>query len=118
MAMIRKLTILILALGLALAACGDDDTDVATPGAGGNDETPAPQCIGEQEELLPEYVGLSPEEAEERAADEGLTLREVGRFTTGEDGLDGECFMITMDLREDRVNIEVVDDAVIAAAIF
>lgn len=116
--MIRKLTILILALGLALAACGDDETDVATPAAGGNDQTPTPQCIDEQDDLIPEYVGLSVEEAEELAAEDSFTVREVGRFTSGDDGPEGECFMVTMDLREDRVNIEILDDEVIAAAIY
>ena len=48
-------------------------------------------------------------QAEEKADEEGLQVREVGR--------DGECFAITMDLRQDRVNIEVVGDMVVGAYI-
>ena len=100
--MTRKLTTIILALGLALAACGDDDTEVATPAAGGDDAMPAAECIGDNQELLPEYEGVTPDQAQDMADEDGMQLREVGR--------DGECFAITMDLRDDRVNIEVVGD--------
>ncbi len=116
--MTRKLTFIILALALALAACGDDDVDVVTPAAGGNDQVPDSQCIDDNEDLLPEYVGLTLAEAEDRAADEGLTVRLVGEFTPGDDGPEGECFMATMDLRDDRVNVELYDAKVIAAAIY
>lgn len=100
---------LVAVLALFAAACGDDDTDVTTPGAGG-DALPAAECIGENETILDEYVGLSEGEATDLAAEQGLDVREVGR--------DSECFAITMDLRDDRVNLEFADDVVIAAAIF
>jgi hypothetical protein len=105
----RKLTVLIVTFVLVLAACGNDDDAVTTPGTGG-DPLPEPVCIGENEELLPEYVGLTEPEAVSLADEQGLSVREVGR--------DGECFAITMDLRDDRVNLEFADDVVIAAAIF
>lgn len=122
MGMTRKLTILFVALSLVLGACGDDNTEAVTPaaegtqrgegsdGGGGGDAMPDPVCIGENEERLPEYEGLTPDQAQSLADDQGFTLREVGR--------DGECFAITMDLRSDRVNIEIASDVVIAAAIF
>jgi hypothetical protein len=110
MGMTRKLTILIAVLALALGACGDDDTDVTTPGAGGDAPMAEAVCIGDNEELLPEYVGLSLDEATTRAEDQGYSVRVVGE--------DGECYAITMDLRDDRVNLELVDDVVVAAAIF
>ena len=108
--MIRKLSFLGLALGLALSACGDDSTKAITPAAEGGDP-PAPVCIGESEVRAPEWEGLTVEEVETKAADEGFVIRELGR--------DGECVeMITMDLRDDRVNIEVAGDVVIAASIY
>ena len=107
--MTRKLIGLMIACTLALAACGNDDTDVTTPGDGGV-ALPDPVCIGENEDLLPEYVGLSESEATDLAQEQGLQVREVGR--------DGECFAITMDLRDDRVNLEFAEDVVIGAAIF
>jgi hypothetical protein len=107
------LTLLFAALPL-VAACGDDDQSTAAtttapaaslPGAGGQ------PCIAEgQENPTPEYVGLSLEDAEALAEENGLTLRVVGE--------DGECFPITMDLRDDRVNVELADGTVVAAAIF
>lgn len=106
---------LILVGALALAGCGDDDaSDADATGAGsasGAGEAAAtPECIGPDEDLLDEYVGLSEDEAAELAEEQGLQLREVGR--------DGECAVVTMDLRDDRVNVEYVDDVVVAAAIF
>jgi hypothetical protein len=110
MDMRRQLTVLIAVVALALAACGNDDTDVATPGAGGDEPVAESVCIGENEDLLPEYVGLTEAEATERAEGQGYSVRVVGE--------DGECFAITMDLRDDRVNLELADGVVVAAAIF
>lgn len=117
--MTRKMSALLVALFLVMWACGDDEVGVATPGAGGDDtseptsseadEFPTPVCLGPGEEL-PEYRGISVDQANQLAEDEGLAVREVGR--------DGECFAVTDDLRDDRVNIEVVADMVIAAAIY
>jgi hypothetical protein len=64
----------------------------------------------EQGESADDYVGLSEPDAEAKASADGLTLRVVGT--------DGECAAITMDLREDRVNVELVDGTVIAASRF
>ncbi len=120
----RLLFTLFAVFALTLAGCGDDDTDVATPGAGG-DATPTneeaemggelpdvePVCIGADEENpVPAYLGLTEAEATAQAGADGYSLRVVGA--------DGECFAITMDLRDDRVNVELVDGVVIAAAIF
>jgi hypothetical protein len=108
----RLLLTLIAVLALTLAGCGDDETDVATPAAGGDDApTAEPVCIGAEEERpMRDYVGLTEQEATDRAADEGYSIRVVGA--------DGECFAITLDLRDDRVNVELADGVVIAAAIF
>lgn len=107
----RTLTSLTLVAVLALAGCGDDDTDTTdATAAGAGAPLPAATCIGDQDELRDEYLGLSEAEALDLAADQGLTPREVGR--------DGECAAITMDLRDDRVNLEYVDDVVVGAAIF
>ncbi len=120
-AMTKRMSMLLLALALALGACGDDQTEVATPGAGGGtetnepspggagDEMPEPVCLGPNERL-PDFQGIPVEQAEAMAEDQGLTVREVGR--------DGECFAVTEDYRTDRVNIEIVADMVVAAAIY
>jgi hypothetical protein len=102
----KKFTLLIV-LGLALVACGTDGGDPE-----GVAELPGePVCIPEGTETpAPEYIGLTEEEAVELAEEQGLTVREVGR--------DGECHIITMDLRDDRINLEYVDGIVVGAAIF
>jgi hypothetical protein len=99
----KKLSIL-LAIAVALVACGS--------GEGGEAELPGePVCIPEGTETpAPEYLGLDEEEAAELAEEQGLELREVGR--------DGECLAITMDLRDDRINVEFVDGIVVGAATF
>lgn len=45
------------------------------------------------------YNGLTVAEAEERAVSKGYILRVVGRG--------GECFAVTSDFRDDRVNVYV-----------
>lgn len=110
----RTLATILLVGSLVLAGCGDDDSteaDDPAAGSGGADAAAAaPACIGADEELLDEYVGLSEDEVAELAEEQGLQVREVGR--------DGECAVVTMDLRDDRVNVEYVDDVVVAAAVF
>jgi hypothetical protein len=99
----------------ALVACGSDDdgdsgSDVTVPAG---ESIPAPtdgeSCLGSGE-AVDGYVGLTEEEATTKAETDGYTLRVVG--------IDGECQAITMDLREDRVNVEIVDGVVTGAAIF
>jgi len=99
----KKLSIL-LALAIAVVACGSDE--------GGDTELPGePVCIPEGTETpAPEYLGLDEAQAAELAEEQGLVMREVGR--------DGECLAITMDLRDDRVNVEYVDGIVVGAATF
>jgi hypothetical protein len=109
MSMKRLLTVLIAVVALAGAGCGNDDVEVTDPGSP-PDAAAEAVCIGPNEELLPEYVGLSLDDATERAEGQGFSVRVVGE--------DGECFAITMDLRDDRVNLELVDGVVVAAAIF
>jgi hypothetical protein len=55
------------------------------------------------------YVGLALEDAEARATAAGLTTR-----VTGVDGMD---LAVTMDLREDRMNLMTFDGVVVAAAL-
>jgi hypothetical protein len=96
----------VLSLPLVAVSCGDDDDAASDTTAAPAAE---PACIG-QGEAVDGYVGLTEAEAEEKATADGLQLRVVGT--------DGECAAITMDLREDRVNVELADGVVIAAAIY
>jgi hypothetical protein len=92
---------LLLTIALVLVACGSEDAEL--PGE--------PVCIPEGTETpAPEYIGLDEDEAVDLAEEQGLELREVGR--------DGECFPITMDLRDNRINVEYVDGVVVGAATF
>jgi hypothetical protein len=96
----RRLSLL-LTIALVLVACGSEDAEL--PGE--------PVCIPEGTETpAPEYIGLDEDEAVDLAEEQGLELREVGR--------DGECFPITMDLRDNRINVEYVDGVVVGAATF
>lgn len=94
-----------LALGLGLAACGDDDADVA-------DDPPATAPaddieLGEFDESL--IVGLPVDEAQEVVEDEGWVFRIAV--------LDGEDQVLTMDLVENRVNVA-VDDGIVTGIEF
>ncbi len=55
------------------------------------------------------YLGLSEQEAKKYAAEQSQTIRIAGR--------DGECFALTMDYRDNRVNLYLEDDEVVAAMI-
>jgi hypothetical protein len=55
------------------------------------------------------YLGLTKDEAERYARAHGQTVRVAGR--------DGECFALTMDYRDDRVNIYLEDDQIVAATV-
>lgn len=105
---LRVMRHLLLCLVVLLAACGSDDGGSATTPA---EELPGePVCIGDSGEPAPDFVGLTEGAARDLAAERNLTVREVGR--------DGECATITMDLRNDRVNLEFVGDVVVGAAIY
>jgi hypothetical protein len=105
----RIAVLLVLALPL-VAACGSDDdssSDTTAAAASGGEAA----CLSpEQGEPADEYVGLDEEAATALAEEDGLTLRVAGE--------DGECFPMTMDIREDRVNVEIVDGEVVTAVRF
>lgn len=98
--MTKRLTYL-LAAALVLGGCGD---------AAGDELPGEPVCIPDTAAEAPDFVGLGEEEAQELAESRGLDVREVGR--------DGECFFVTADLRQDRVNLEYVGDVVVGAGIY
>lgn len=95
-------TFLILTMIVALVACGAEDDAPDLPGE--------PVCISDTATPAPDFLGLAEEAAAELADERGLDVREVGR--------DGECFPVTEDLRENRVNLEYMDDVVVGAAIY
>src|SRR5215213_10863321 len=111
----------VLACGLMLmllTACGSTDESPTSAGSHAepsptsrhSDTSPNP-CIdsagqttddpGLDGSMTEQYLGLSEQEAEALAKDQEHTLRVAGR--------DGECFALTMDYREDRVNIYLED---------
>lgn len=121
----------LLVVGLAggLAACGDDspdtpsttvpaetapppteptDTDPSAtePSATEPGESTAGSSDLPTEESAADLVGLTEEEAEDAAEELGWTIRVTRR--------DGEDLAATMDLRENRVNVEVTDGEVTA----
>lgn len=109
----------VLLAGVLLVGCGDQDPDSAsTPSAtpSGDASTSNP-CLGaggpadapDSGPDTDQYLGLSEQEADDLAQDNGFTLRVAGR--------DGECFALTMDYRQDRVNVYLDDDVVTAATI-
>lgn len=99
--------LLALVAAVVLAACGGDDGDgrVPLPDLAGE-----PVCITEADPEAEDFVGLTLEAATDLAAERELEVREVGR--------DGECFLVTLDLRENRVNLELIGDVVVGAGIY
>jgi hypothetical protein len=55
------------------------------------------------------YLGLTQREAKKYATEQDQTIRIAGR--------DGECYALTMDYRDNRVNLYLEDDLVVAATI-
>jgi hypothetical protein len=95
-----------LALALAVAGCGADDD----AGAGGTSPTGStqavvcPQGAGEKSFDANSLVGMPLGQAEKTAADHGCTVRPVK--------VDGKDRAVTMDLRQDRINVEVEEGKV------
>jgi hypothetical protein len=98
--MIQRILFFVVATTL-IGACAVD---------GAPDPPAEPVCITDAFGAEPDFVGLTETQADELAADLGLEVREVGR--------DGECFAVTDDFRQDRINLEFAGAEVIAAAIY
>jgi hypothetical protein len=100
---LRTLPVLAAAAAFAftLSACGDDDTTTTTPTT-----APATAGAGADAGSIEDVVGMDVSSAESALADLGYEMRIVR--------LDGEDLAVTMDYREDRVNVEVEDDTVVA----
>lgn len=81
-----------------------DGTSGETVGTTGPTESSGPAEEPTIESAGDLVIGLSEDEAEEALDDRGWTLRVTRR--------DGEDLPVTMDLRPDRVNVEVVDGEV------
>jgi len=124
-------TLLTVAIAGGLAACGDDgngDNGAATTAPVETEPTETTPTVstpdgstpagstpdgtaGEDlptEESAEVLVGLSEDDATEAAEERGWTIRVVQR--------DGEDLPATMDLRPDRVNVEVTDGSVTSIA--
>lgn len=91
---------------LLVPACGGDGTTATTEPALAD-----PVCMTDGAFPMEEdFIGLDETEADDLAADRSLEVRVVGE--------DGECFIVTDDLRQDRINLEFIDGVVVAAAIY
>jgi hypothetical protein len=112
---------------LVLGGCGTESGD-PTADPGGASSTPPPvssptpsnqpnPCLGEGGMATPPnsspgtegYLGLSLRVAKILATEQDQTVRVAGR--------DGECYALTMDYRDNRVNVYLEDDLVVAATI-
>lgn len=104
--------VLCVSAAAGLAACGDDgprSPSTTGPAASGPSATAPEQTspdAGPTEDSAAELVGLDEDEATEAAEDRGWTVRVVRR--------DGEDLPATLDLRPNRVNVEVTDGVVTA----
>lgn len=104
----RRIAVPLIA-AVVLAGCAG--SPVADPATNPTDMALAePACLSVAETERADFVGLDQAAAEELAAAEGLVVREVGR--------DGECFIVTEDHRDDRINLEYADGVVVGAAIY
>lgn len=86
-AMRGLVVVTVMALTLAMSACGDDDS---------SDDTATEETVAMD---VPDVIGDSVEDATATLEDAGLTLRVVRR--------DGEDLASTADFVEDRVNVAV-----------
>ncbi len=122
--------VVVAALAAGVAACGDDSPATTTPATttpeSTTPESTVPETTSPPETTAPDgttaegsvpdsslptlesaadvLVGLTEAEAHDAAAEHGWTVR-VAR-------LDGEDQPLTMDFREDRVNVEITDGTV------
>jgi hypothetical protein len=87
------------ALVLTVSACGDDDTASTTT-------TTTVVDAGAEAAAVEDVVGMEVDAAESTLTELGYQMRIVR--------LDGEDLAVTMDYREDRVNVAVEDDVVVA----
>jgi hypothetical protein len=98
--------VLVLA-ALRAAAVADRQSDEGLPPVG---VVAPPSGVGvAPSPAVDELVGLSEKAASEVSASMGLVMRIVER--------DGDAFPATMDFRDDRVNVVVVDGRVTAATV-
>jgi hypothetical protein len=117
--MSRLAGVLVIAVAL-LTSCGGDEGDGLTEGTPPPSASPSVAsnpCVPEGGPELPpdvaavteQFIGLSGQDAKALAREQDLTTRVAGR--------DGECFAMTLDYREDRVNLYLEDGLVVAATI-
>ncbi len=117
----------VLAVLLTVSGCGSESDPAAdeptppTTGATPDQSQPSNQpnpCLGDPvgKQTPPNsapqtdgYLGLTQPEAKQYATEQDQTIRIAGR--------DGECFALTMDYRDNRVNLYLEDGVVVAATI-
>lgn len=91
------------------SACGAaDPAGSPPPETTTSTGSPCAGAVGQADDVTAALVGLSEAEATQRAQASGLQVRITGRGT--------ECFALTADYREDRVNLALDLGGVVVAA--
>lgn len=103
------LAVVVLTLLVATAACGAaDPAGSPPPQTSGPPAGPCDGSVGQGDETTSALVGLSEAEATERAGASGLQVRIAGRGA--------ECYALTADHQQHRVNLTLDDDGTVLAA--
>lgn len=103
------LVVVLLTLVAATSACGAaDPAGSPPPESTTSTGSPCAGAVGQADDVTAALVGLSEAEATQRAQASGLQVRITGRGT--------ECFALTADYREDRVNLALDVGGVVVAA--
>jgi hypothetical protein len=110
----------VLVVALVLTGCGGGDADEfaeGTPPPSASPSVTSNPCLPEGGPEVPpdvaavtdQFIGLSGQDAKSLAREQDLTTRVAGR--------DDECFALTLDYRDNRVNLYLESGTVVAATI-
>jgi hypothetical protein len=109
------LVVVLLTLVAVTSACGAADPagspppeSSSSPSGSSSPGSPCAGAVGQADDVAASLVGLTEAEATARAGESGLQVRVAGRGA--------ECYALTADYQERRVNIVLDDSGVVVAA--